>query len=108
MRYRQFGNTGMFVSELCLGTMTFGGKGSLYEIMGKLQQKEVTEIVGARWRGGELHRHRGRLFRRPVGGFAWTGVEGSGREAVVGVHRDQSLWPHGRGTERHRHGGAVT
>ncbi|TJW60785.1 MAG: aldo/keto reductase, partial [Mesorhizobium sp.] len=24
MRYSQLGNTGMFVSELCLGTMTFG------------------------------------------------------------------------------------
>lgn len=24
MRYSQFGNTGMFVSELCLGTMTVG------------------------------------------------------------------------------------
>src|ERR1700754_4218338 len=27
MRYNQLGNTGMFVSELCLGTMTFGGPG---------------------------------------------------------------------------------
>lgn len=34
----------MFVSELCLGTMTFGGKG-IFEVMGKLQQKEVTDIV---------------------------------------------------------------
>jgi aryl-alcohol dehydrogenase-like predicted oxidoreductase len=44
MRYRQLGNTGMFVSELCLGTMTFGGKG-FFEVMGRLQQKEVTAIV---------------------------------------------------------------
>jgi len=44
MRYRQLGNTGMFVSELCLGTMTFGGKG-FFEVMGKLQQAEVTAIV---------------------------------------------------------------
>ena len=28
MRYNQLGNTGMFVSELCLGTMTFGEAGS--------------------------------------------------------------------------------
>ena len=27
MKYNQLGNTGMFVSEICLGTMTFGGKG---------------------------------------------------------------------------------
>jgi len=26
-KYRLFGKTGLYVSELCLGTMTFGGKG---------------------------------------------------------------------------------
>ena len=25
MRYNKLGRTGLFVSELCLGTMTFGG-----------------------------------------------------------------------------------
>jgi aryl-alcohol dehydrogenase-like predicted oxidoreductase len=45
MRYRQLGNTGMFVSEICLGTMTFGGKGSFYVHVGKLDQKDVTAIV---------------------------------------------------------------
>ncbi len=45
MRYRQLGNTGMFVSEICLGTMTFGGKGSFYEQVGKVGQKDVTAIV---------------------------------------------------------------
>jgi aryl-alcohol dehydrogenase-like predicted oxidoreductase len=45
MRYRQLGNTGMFVSELCLGTMTFGGKGSFFVHVGKLDQKDVTAVV---------------------------------------------------------------
>lgn len=27
MKYKNLGNTGLLVSELCLGTMTFGGKG---------------------------------------------------------------------------------
>jgi hypothetical protein len=27
MRYNVLGKTGLYVSELCLGTMTFGGKG---------------------------------------------------------------------------------
>ena len=35
MRYRLFGKTGLYVSELCLGTMTFGGKG-FWEVVGKL------------------------------------------------------------------------
>ena len=27
MRYRLLGRTGLYVSEICLGTMTYGGKG---------------------------------------------------------------------------------
>ena len=27
MKYKPLGRTGLFVSELCLGTMTFGGSG---------------------------------------------------------------------------------
>jgi aryl-alcohol dehydrogenase-like predicted oxidoreductase len=46
MRYRKFGNTGLFVSELCLGTMTFGGIGELWSKIGQLQQAEVNGIVG--------------------------------------------------------------
>ena len=46
MRYRKFGNTGLFVSELCLGTMTFGGEGQLWSQIGKLQQDEAEKLVG--------------------------------------------------------------
>jgi len=35
MRYRKLGKTGLFVSELCLGTMTYGGKG-FWAVMGDL------------------------------------------------------------------------
>ena len=45
MRYRPLGRTGVYVSELCLGTMTFGGKG-VWEVVGKLGQSEVDGIVG--------------------------------------------------------------
>ena len=45
MRYRTLGNTGLFVSELCLGTMTFGGKGELWGKIGKLGQKESEALV---------------------------------------------------------------
>ena len=38
MRYRKFGRTGLFVSELCLGTMTFGGEGGIWEKIGDLRQ----------------------------------------------------------------------
>jgi aryl-alcohol dehydrogenase-like predicted oxidoreductase len=46
MRYRSLGRTGIYVSQLCLGTMTFGGKG-FWEVVGKLGHSEVEGIVGA-------------------------------------------------------------
>ncbi len=45
MRYNQFGRTGLFVSELCLGTMTFGGTGEVWSKIGDLQQEAVDGIV---------------------------------------------------------------
>jgi aryl-alcohol dehydrogenase-like predicted oxidoreductase len=44
MHYRLFGRTGLYVSELCFGAMTFGGKG-LYESMGKTAQTEADKLV---------------------------------------------------------------
>ena len=44
MRYNLLGNTGLKVSELCLGTMTFGGKG-IYTAIGTLPQDEVDALV---------------------------------------------------------------
>jgi len=46
MRYRQLGNTGLFVSELCLGTMTFGGQGELWSQIGDVQQSDADRLVG--------------------------------------------------------------
>jgi aryl-alcohol dehydrogenase-like predicted oxidoreductase len=51
MRQNLLGRTGLYVSELCLGTMTFGGKG-MYQANGQLGQKEVESIVGAAIDGG--------------------------------------------------------
>lgn len=45
MRYRPLGKTGVQVSEICLGTMTFGGKG-FWEVIGKLGATEVEHMVG--------------------------------------------------------------
>ncbi|PTE01510.1 aldo/keto reductase [Pandoraea apista] len=46
MRQRKLGNTGLFVSELCLGTMTFGGQGDMWSKIGQLQQNDVDSLVG--------------------------------------------------------------
>lgn len=45
MKYKILGNTGVLVSELCLGAMTFGGKG-FWEAIGQLPQDEVSKLVG--------------------------------------------------------------
>ncbi len=48
MRYNRFGRTGLFVSELCLGTMTFGGaEGSMWGHIGRLQIDDAKAIVKA-------------------------------------------------------------
>jgi aryl-alcohol dehydrogenase-like predicted oxidoreductase len=44
MKYNQLGNTGLFVSEICLGAMTFGGTG-LFKVVGDLDQKASTALI---------------------------------------------------------------
>src|SRR5215203_1860335 len=45
MKYRVLADTGVFVSELCLGAMTFGGLGQMWEVIGGLDQAAVDTIV---------------------------------------------------------------
>jgi len=44
MKYKTLGNTGLFVSELCLGTMTFGGQG-VWANMGNVQQDDAQALI---------------------------------------------------------------
>lgn len=45
MNYRLLSDTGVFVSELCLGAMTFGGRGQMWEVIGGLDQDGVDRLV---------------------------------------------------------------
>src|SRR3954464_8472155 len=47
MRYHLLGNTGLYVSELCLGSMTFGGSSGMWQAIGKLGQSESLALVSA-------------------------------------------------------------
>ncbi|MBN3853763.1 aldo/keto reductase [Paraburkholderia sp. Ac-20340] len=46
MRYNTLGRTGLLVSELCLGTMTFGGGSGIWNQIGDLQQADAERLVG--------------------------------------------------------------
>ena len=46
MRNKPLGRTGLFVSELCLGTMTFGGSSGIWSQIGDLQQADAERLVG--------------------------------------------------------------
>jgi aryl-alcohol dehydrogenase-like predicted oxidoreductase len=45
MRYRRLGRAGLVVSELCLGTNTFGGTGPLWSALGALDQRQVNAVL---------------------------------------------------------------
>jgi aryl-alcohol dehydrogenase-like predicted oxidoreductase len=45
MRYNRLGNTGLVVSELCLGAMTFGDRSSRFSAIAGLGQPESTALV---------------------------------------------------------------
>ena len=47
MQYQQLGNTGVFVSRLCLGAMTFGGGSTtIWQAIGALEQQDTDTLVG--------------------------------------------------------------
>jgi aryl-alcohol dehydrogenase-like predicted oxidoreductase len=45
MRYRPLGRTGQFVSEICLGTMTFHGGSGMWRAIGAVEQKGATALI---------------------------------------------------------------
>lgn len=46
MRYHSLGRTGLFVSELCFGTMNFGGSEGMWGKIGSVQQTEAEQLIG--------------------------------------------------------------
>jgi aryl-alcohol dehydrogenase-like predicted oxidoreductase len=46
MRYRPLGRTGQYVSEICLGAMTFSGGAGFWRAIGQLDQAACTALVG--------------------------------------------------------------
>jgi aryl-alcohol dehydrogenase-like predicted oxidoreductase len=84
MQYAKLGNTGLVVSKLCLGTMTFGGDGGIWKFIGQQQQEEADLLVRAAFDAG-------------INFFDTADVYSAGRsEAILGqairntgLHRDE-------------------
>jgi aryl-alcohol dehydrogenase-like predicted oxidoreductase len=45
VKYNRLGQTGLYVSEICLGTMTFSGQNYFGGVIGTLNQKEATALI---------------------------------------------------------------
>ena len=72
MQYKTLGNTGLIVSRMCLGTMTFGSGRGVYKMYGTADQNGADELVkGACDRGvnyfDTADDHQEGKVRRPSG-----------------------------------------
>src|SRR5580658_8283821 len=47
MQYKPLGNTGLLVSTLCLGTMTFSGGEGFWKLIGSVNQAGADELIKA-------------------------------------------------------------
>lgn len=52
MQYSTLGNTGLLVSRICLGAMTFGSGEGLFSVIGAVGQREADELVKASFEAG--------------------------------------------------------
>ena len=52
MEYATLGNTGLFVSKLCFGTMTFGDGRGVFKAIGAVGQAAADELVKTSIDGG--------------------------------------------------------
>ena len=46
MKFNRLGQSGLFVSELCMGTWGFSGRNYFGGAIGTLQQKDATSFIG--------------------------------------------------------------
>ena len=108
MRYNQLGRTGLFVSELCLGAMTFGGgeEGGIWAAVGSLPQKEVDEIVRRSLHAGVNFidtanvYHRGRSEELVGQALKNLGVARTDVVLATKVYGDMGPGPNDRGASR--------
>jgi aryl-alcohol dehydrogenase-like predicted oxidoreductase len=108
MRYNQLGRTGLYVSELCLGAMTFGGgdTGGIWAAVGSLPQDEVDQIVrhsldaGINFIDTANVYHAGRSEQLVGQAIRNLGVKRSDVVIATKVYGDMGPGPNDRGASR--------
>jgi len=105
MKYNRLGRTGLYVSELCLGTMTYGGKG-FWEVIGKLGIDAVTGQLQKALAAGinffdtaDVY-HEGESERLLGKAIANVGVPRDELVIATKVHGRTSQAPNGAGQSR--------
>src|ERR1700683_3285150 len=86
MRYRPLGRTGQFVSEICLGAMTFHGGAGFWRAIGSVDQAGSTAPVGRAMEAGVN-------FIRTANVYSEGESEGQLRQALrdLGVKREDVI-----------------
>jgi aryl-alcohol dehydrogenase-like predicted oxidoreductase len=107
MRYRQLGRSGLFVSEICLGAMTFGGgSGGIWKAIGDLDQQAVNAVVSQALQSGvnfidTADVYSNGVSERLVGqSLKDLGVKRSDVIVATKVYGDMGNGPNDRGASR--------
>ena len=108
MRYNQLGRTGLYVSELCLGAMTFGGgqTGGIWAAVGSLDQAQVDDIVrrsldaGVNFIDTANVYHAGRSEQLVGQALKNLGTKRSDVVVATKVYGDMGQGPNDRGASR--------
>ena len=98
MQYQQLGSTGVFVSKLCFGAMTFGGKGTVFEVIGGLSQKDSDSLIGQTIDAGINFFDTANVYGQ--GDSETQLAKALGDRAEGRGHRDEGLRTHGRRGEQ--------
>ena len=107
MRYRQLGRSGLFVSEICLGAMTFGGgSGGIWSMIGDLDQQAVNAVMSQALQSGVNFIDTADVYSQGVSerlvgqSLKDLGVKRSDVVVATKVYGDMGNGPNDRGASR--------